>query len=518
MRHQIFATRGKPISASITSALVALLVIAAPGRVFAQIGPTQNKHVRYVVIDTGTLGGPSSFLGFEQSRNINNRGMLAAATDTAIPTTQPFCLGDCFISDVTIWQDGRLFDLGTIPGPGGGTAWISDSGLVAGLAMNGQLDPVTGIAELEPVLWKDGGPINLGTFGGTQGIAGGVNDLGQVVGCATNLIPDSFSTCMGVPQATQSRAFLWQNGRMLDLGTLGGTDANALIINDRGQVTGWSFTNDTPNPATGIPTLHPFFWQAGKMIDIGTLGGTVATPFWLNNSSQVVGQSNLVGDVFSHPFLWQSGKLKDLGTLGGNFGSAISVSEAGEVVGWSTTPGDQTVHAFRWTHAGMRDLGVLPGKLCSLAYAVNSIGQIVGDADTDCNQGNASAFLWENGSLIDLNTFASPESGVHLTFALSINERGEVAALGLLPNSDQHAFLVIPCDENHPGIGDCDYSLIETSATPASGSMQTAQRSAPGNPGIPALASTQSNLWSKNSNGLRWHNLRFPRFSSNRFR
>jgi len=25
-------------------------------------------------------------------------------------------------------------------------------------------------------------------------------------------------------------------------------------------------------------------------------------------------------------------------------------------------------------------------------------------------------------------------------------------------------------------------------------------------------------VWSKNSNGLRWHNLRFPRFSSNRFR
>ena len=505
MRHQIFATRGKTISASITTALVAVLVIAAPGRLFAQIGPTQDNHVRYVVIDTGTLGGPSSFLGFEQSRNINNRGMLAAATDTAIPTTQPFCLGDCFISDVTIWQDGRLFDLGTIPGPGGGTAWISDSGLVAGLAMNGQLDPVTGIAELEPVLWKDGGPINLGTFGGTQGIAGGVNDLGQVAGCATNFIPDSFSTCMGVPQATQSRAFLWQNGKMLDLGTLGGSDANAFIVNDLGQVTGWSLTNDTPNPVTGIPTLHPFFWQAGKMIDIGTLGGTWASPNWLNNAGQVVGQSNLKGDTFSHPFLWQMGKLRDLGTLGGTFGTAISISEVGEVVGWSSTTGDQVVHAFRWTHAGMIDLGVLPGKLCSVAYAVNSIGQIVGDADTDCNQGNASAFLWENGSLIDLNTFVSPTSGAHLTFALSINERGEIAALGLLPNADQHAFLVIPCDENHPGIGVCDYSLIKTSTTSAPGSIQPAQKSTAGNPGIPALASTLSNPMIHSIGRRLWH-------------
>ena len=432
-------------------------------------------------------------MGFEGSRNINNRGMLAAASDTATPTTQPFCLNDCFVSHATIWQSGRLFDLGTTPGPGGGTTWISDSGLVAGLAMNGQLDPVTGMPELEPVLWKGGGPINLGTFGGTQGIAGGVNDFGQAVGCATNLTPDSFSSCMGVPQPTQSRAFLWQNGRMLDLGTLGGPDANAFIINDRGQVTGWSLTNDTANPTTGIPTLHPFLWQGGKMTDIGTLGGTWASPNWLNNAGAVVGESLLEGDTFSHPFLWQNGKLKDIGTLGGKFGSGISVSEVGEVVGWSTTPGDQVIHGFRWTHAGMRDLGVLPGKLCSVAYAVNSIGEIVGASDTDCAHGDSSAFLWGNGSLIDLNTFVAPTSGVRLTFALSINERGEIAALGLLPNGDQHAFLVIPCDENHPGIGDCDYSLIETSATRARASMQSAQKSWAENPAIPTLTNTVSN-------------------------
>jgi uncharacterized membrane protein len=103
--------------------------------------------------------------------------------------------------------------------------------------MNGALDPITGQAELEAVLWKDGGPINLGTFGGTQSMAGSVNDHGQVVGCATNTIADAASVCMGVPQATQSRAFLWQDGTMRDLGTLGGTDANAFIVNQRGYRT-----------------------------------------------------------------------------------------------------------------------------------------------------------------------------------------------------------------------------------------------------------------------------------------
>jgi hypothetical protein len=45
----------------------------------------------------------------------------------------------------------------------------------------------------------------------------------------------------------------------------------------------------------------------------------------------------------------------------------------------------------------------------------------------------------------------APGSGLPLTFAVSINEHGEIASLELLPNGDQHAFELIPCDENHSG-------------------------------------------------------------------
>jgi probable HAF family extracellular repeat protein len=112
----------------------------------------------------------------------------------------------------------------------------------------------------------------------------------------------------------------------------------------------------------------------------------------------------------------------------------------------------------------MSDLGVIRGKVCSIAYAINSKRQIVGVSDDDCFGQNAHAFLWEDGSLVDLDTFVSPNSGVQLTFALSINEHGEIASLGLLPNGDQHAFALIPCDENHPNLEGCDYSLIAATA------------------------------------------------------
>src|SRR5580704_7413451 len=51
---------------------------------------SHDRCRRYKVMDTGTLGGPSSFLGFEASRNINNSGALAAAGDTLHPPPHHF--------------------------------------------------------------------------------------------------------------------------------------------------------------------------------------------------------------------------------------------------------------------------------------------------------------------------------------------------------------------------------------------------------------------------------------------
>ena len=107
----------------------------------------------------------------------------------------------------------------------------------------------------------------------------------------------------------------------------------------------------------------------------------------------------------------------------------------------------------------MTDLGVFAGDQCSVAYVINSGGQTVGTSD-DCSGNNAHALLWENGSMSDLNTLIPAGSGVQLTVGLGINEQGQIAAQGLLPNGDIHAFLLTPCDEKHPG--ECeDYSMIE---------------------------------------------------------
>jgi probable HAF family extracellular repeat protein len=209
------------------------------------------------------------------------------------------------------------------------------------------------------------------------------------------------------------------------------------------------------------------------MTDLGTFGGTFGFPLALNNRGQVVGQSNLVGDLTAHPFLWpgKDGNMQDLGTLGGSFGTANAISEAGEVVGYSSPAGDQSVHAFRWRNGVMTDLGTVDGDLCSTANAINSRSQVVGISTATCDFSTGRrAFLWENGSMVDLNTLIPPGSGFQLTLAETINDRGEIAGNGTplqvcgVVEECGHAFLLIPCDEHHPGVEGCDYSLVEAPA------------------------------------------------------
>jgi probable HAF family extracellular repeat protein len=92
------------------------------------------------------------------------------------------------------------------------------------------------------------------------------------------------------------------------------------------------------------------------------------------------------------------------------------------------------------------DLGVINNDPCSTGEAVNSSGQIVGDAGV-CFVGG-DAWLWENGGpMVDLNTLALPGSGLHLADARLINDRGEIVCTGVLPSGDLHAVLLIPVDD-----------------------------------------------------------------------
>jgi probable HAF family extracellular repeat protein len=472
--------------------------LAMPVQLAAQDNAKPHHHHQYhhyQLIDPGTFGGPASYNeSIPREKIINTRGAAVGAADTSVPDPFPSsCFNvDCFVSDAYVWQRGDLTDLGALTaGYSSFASAINARGEIVGAAENGQIDPLTAYPEITAVLWKNG-ITELGTLGGNQSVANAINDRGQVAGAALNTISDpfansplscpnlgyyTFAQCyLFVPAATEAHAFRWtEAGGMQDLGTLGGPDSSASFVNRRGQIAGESFTSFTPNPSTGVPTLDPFFWEDGKMVDIGTLGGTFGQSLWMNNRGQVVGLSNVAGDQSNHAFLWDQHHnplLTDLGTVGGSYSNANWINDAGEIVGSATTPTDAEEHPFLWKDGVMNDLGAFGGETCSRANSINSWGQIVGSASADCNFEDHALLSEDGGPLIDLQTLVPPGSAVTLVEAIFINDRGEIAARGNTPNFIQHAVLLIPCDENHPGREGCDYSMVDA----ATAAAQSAER------------------------------------------
>jgi probable HAF family extracellular repeat protein len=221
---------------------------------------------------------------------------------------------------------------------------------------------------------------------------------------------------------------------------------------------GYSYINSTPNP-TGVPTPDPFIWtKEGGMTDLGTLGGTFGFPVGLNNRGQVIGQSNLAGDQNSDAFLWDGEKLIDMSTngLGGNFigGHANAINDAGWVAGAAAFP-NHPFDAALWRNGVVTDLGVLPGDCASEALVLNSKGQVAGGSFS-CDGIAEHAFLWEDGTMYDLTALIPRDSGAQMVEPNAINDRGEIATVGLPAgcapadfNTCSQAYVLIPCDRDH---------------------------------------------------------------------
>jgi len=417
-----------------TIAIASVALLAGAGAVAAKPpGPHQ-----YTLIDPGTFGGPTSMVD-QPGRLITRNGALIGQADTTTPDSD---IPGVNVYHAFSYRDGRLTDLGALPGENSSYVFeVNGQGIGAGGSENGLTDPFTGGPAGSPVIYEEGQVVNLGTLpGGNEGFALSINDRGQVAGFSTNGTPDPFS-CIIFCWGYETHTVVWQDGVMTDIGTLGGPDAFVGNINERGQVAGWSFTSNVANASTGFPTMDPFLWQNGHMRDLGTLGGTMAVENWMNNAGQVVGQSNLAGDTKGHPFLWDGHQLIDLGTLGGDNGTANWVSDNGAVIGFADVA-DGTHHAFLWQNGHLQDLPPLPGAPCSSAWGVNNQGDVVGYS-SNCDHSHPQGTLWRNGVAYNLNDLVAPSS-LHVNLGSFINDQGQIAGYAVLSNGNARAFLMTP--------------------------------------------------------------------------
>lgn len=390
------------------------------------------KQVRYAIINLGTLGGTASN-GFGGP---NNRGWVTGDANLAGDQNEHGAL----------WRDGAITDLGTLGGLNSSVPFPvkDDRGLVVGVAQTAEVDPLG-------ELWGN-------TFVCTSAVCQG----------SENLV----------------RGFLWKDGVMTALPTLGGNNNGALGVNNRGQIVGGAETaNQDPNCVSPqLLDIRGVVWgpRPGQIEALPTFPGDPASvALAINDEGQVVGTSGQCqgppsGLAFQHAVLWQHGTVTNLGSLGGAmFNAANGINNRGQVVGQSDLPGEAATHAFLWQNGVMTDLGTLSGDANSVAFDINDKGQVVGNS-CDVNF-NCRPFLWEDGVMTDLNTLIPPNSPLHLTFGAGINDRGEIAGSACVVSNgactnELPAFLAIPCDDEHSSLETCGDDVADAAhAAPAMG-------------------------------------------------
>jgi probable HAF family extracellular repeat protein len=220
----------------------------------------------------GVPGYPTSI-----AHTINRRGDIAGWMNTSENLVDSLSAVQGFI------RHGKRTRL--IAGLGGTNSRVlglSDTGAAVGMAM---LPAGTRHA----FLMNGSAMTDLGTLpAGISSAAYAVNNAGVIVGAADI-------------DGQRNHAVAWVRDKIVDLGTLSnGTVSSARAINDRGQIAGFA---DTP---TGV---HAFLYAEGVMLDLGTLGSAPSAASGINNRGDVVGVSN------NHAFLWRHGQMSDLGTL-----------------------------------------------------------------------------------------------------------------------------------------------------------------------------------------------------------
>src|SRR6266542_2426362 len=258
-----------------------------------------------VMIDLGALGDANAY-----ALSINNPGQVVGFGETP-DGIRAFLMGS-----------GGVTNLGSLGGLNSYAFGINGNAEVVG-----HIDTPDGARAF---LYRGGAVTNLGTLGGTNSYAYGVNNLTQVAGSSAN------------GGHAGMHAFLWQNGRLINLNSLvpensGWELQEARGINDNGQIVGWGSHNGQE---------RSFLYDNGRITDLGLLpGGTNSYALALNNSNQVVGVSS-IGDGTPHAFVWRNGVMSDLNDFlppasGWELREARGINDGGEIVGWGTINGEE---------------------------------------------------------------------------------------------------------------------------------------------------------------------------------
>ena len=378
------------------------------------------------------------------------------------------------VSHATVWRDGALLWTPTRldAGVAGAALGVNDLGHVVGHH-----------GGTTAVLWRDGTAFDLNQHipAAQQAAwllreARDINDRGEIVGVGTHngrstaflLRPVREFEILPLDGAEEINDRGWVAGRTnVPSGWLlpAGGPRQVLLdsgdvwdINDSNVVAGWHPTNgaslwsapwsvlDLANPAgnpftlafgvsssghavgwANLPTLRALFWNERNIVSEPIPGTSSDYLMDVNTSGQAVGKQGQAPVRYS-----QKDGVQPLDYTA-FIDNSFEIDSRGFVVG---AQGNTSTTARLWDLAGdARGLGTLesdqPNGSASAARAINDRRQVVGfHRPNNPGLGESAAFLWEQGSMIDLNLLLPAGTSWRLDRAHDINDAGQILGVG----------------------------------------------------------------------------------------
>jgi probable HAF family extracellular repeat protein len=216
-----------------------------------------------------------------------------------------------------------------------------------------------------------------------------------------------------------------------------GSYTAGIDINDSGEVAGYG---DTGDPSEGTRSFRASVGLPAQKLP--SLNGSFSIAFGINNAGDIVGAADTATFV-QHGF-----RAKVDGTIlgfaglnGSDTSTALAVDSGGQIVGQASIDADGAIqHAFKCINGTLTDLDAF-GSSFSSAEGIAE-GTTVGSYTAADGSSRAFSHTDADGS-IDLNTRIPAGSGWTLTMAHAVGKSGQIVGEGML-NGSLRAFRLTP--------------------------------------------------------------------------
>ncbi len=307
------------------------------------------------------------------------------------------------VSTVRAAPSYTLTDLGAMDADRSSANRINNNGLISGTVVYENYEnPFMG-SESRPFLYENGSMTLFGSADFEINISD-INDQGHLVGRVVGPgVPETgflykngsmtylpLDSASGINESEQIVVYeyLYENGTVTNLGTLGGAKTRAKAINESGQIAGYGWDSENRRLA--------FLYENGSMTALPTPEGLQSLCYDINDHGQIVGKrSNPSGPTDIRGVLWDDGVMYDLTDMAGLGGDTVlmrprAINNSGQIVGRAV--GTEFAFLYEDGNAYNLDDLVVSGPSHSLyeAFDINDLGQIVGWGYLD---GNTRAFL-----------------------------------------------------------------------------------------------------------------------------